>query len=142
MEHEVGREAAAVASDLLVESLGRYAVDGGEVEGALSYRLVLAGSREGRSLGGLYVAPLLNAGTAQRIVLGSSAGTAGSIALGLDVGFQSVSKKGLTLNVNTGWRRRVASWGTADVRDFPRLASPTGATEWWPGIGIGVGFAF
>jgi hypothetical protein len=111
-------------------------------EGSLSYRLIFAGSEEGYTLEGLYIAPLLGAGSAKRMVLGSSSGTASGVELGLEIGFQSISKGGLALNVNTGWRRRIATWGTADVLDYPRLYSPLGAAKWWPGIGVGIGMAF
>lgn len=111
-------------------------------EGAFSYRFVLAGPKARRPLGGLFIAPLLSAGTAQRMVQGEASGTASSVGFGFDVGFQAVTKKGLTLNVSTGWRHRTVTWGTADVLDFPRLASPVGAAEWWPGVAVGIGFAF
>ncbi len=111
-------------------------------EAALSYRFILTGSKRAGRLGGLYVAPLVFGGAAKRIVLGSSSGTIRSVGLGFDVGYQWVFKNGLTLNLNTGWQHRLAASGTADLLDFPRLASPGGGAEWWPGVGVGIGYSF
>jgi len=111
-------------------------------ESSLSYRFILTGTNKRGPLEGFYAAPIVNVGSGERIVHGGVSGTVHSIVFGFDIGFQFVSNGGFTLNLNTGWRRRVIAWGTADVLDFPPLFSPIGSTEWWPGIGAGIGIAF
>jgi hypothetical protein len=112
------------------------------LQGSVGYRFILSGPQKGDPLEGCYIAPILYVGLANRMVLGSTSGTIRSFGLGFDVGYQFVSNRGFTLNLNTGLRNQTFAWGTADVLDFPPLASESRSKGWWPGVGVGIGYAF